>query len=1058
MFAKFFIERPVLANVIAIVIMLVGGVAISTLPVAQYPPITPPTVQVTANYPGASAKTLVETVALPIEQQVNGVEKMLYMQSTCTSDGRYTLTVTFDVGTDLDFAQVLVQNRVAAAMSQLPGPVQQQGVVTKKKSTAILQIVTLTSTNKAHDSLFLSNFATLALHDRLARLPGVGDVIVFGIGQYSMRIWLDPELMRQRSLTPPDVIKAIQKQNAKVTAGQVGMPPTPAGQDFQLTVNVEGALVDATEFEQIIVKTSTDLGGQITRVRDIGRVELGAQTYSQFFKMNGGQAGGIAIYQLPEANALDTANTVSAALKSYSKTFPKGVRYSIPLDTTLFVRESINEVYRTLYEAGVLVLLVIMVFLQDWRATLVPATTVPVTIVGAFAGMAVLGFSINLLTLFAVVLAIGIVVDDAIVGVEGAAKHIERGKTPKQSSIDAMRELFGPIIGITLVLMSVFLPPAFMPGITGQMYRQFALVIAVTALISALNAVTLKPTQCALWLRAHDPNRKKNFFFRWFNSVYEPTERGYVRLIRLMVKRSGLMVAIALALAGLAGWGLTKIPTGFIPTEDQGYLLIAVQLPDGASLERTEHVMDEVTRIAHATPGVQDTIVLGGLSALDNSASLANAGIAYLVLKDWGQREKGQDLRSIYLYLNKELAQLQEASALVLVPPPIQGLGLSGGFQMQVELTDGTYNFARLQQTADALVAAAKTDPAVMSAFTPFRAQVPQIAVKVDRSQAETLGVGVGDVFDTLQSYLGSTYINLFTRFGHNFMVFAQADAKKRLTADDLKQYYVRNQSGQMVPLGTVADIKTTQGPSLISLYNLFPTATINGSAAPGFSSGQGLDAMEAAAAKTLGSGMEHEWTAMSYQEKLVGSSTYFIFALALLLVYFVLAGQYESWITPGAVILAVPLALLGTVGALKAVGLSNNIYVQIGLVLLVALSAKNGILIVEMAREGRAAGKSIIDAAVEAAQVRFRPILMTSFVFILGVMPLLLASGAGAAARKSLGIAVASGMLASTCLAVLSVPSFYVVLQRLAERKRAIQGTSDDPSPRDVRFFPPGA
>jgi HAE1 family hydrophobic/amphiphilic exporter-1 len=597
-----------------------------------------------------------------------------------------------------------------------------------------------------------------------------------------------------------------------------------------------------------------------------------------------------------------------------------------------------------------------------------------------------------------------------------------------------------------------------MPGITGQMYRQFALVIAVTALISALNAVTLKPTQCALWLRAHDPNRKKNFFFRWFNSVYEPTERGYVRLIRLMVKRSGLMVAIALALAGLAGWGLTKIPTGFIPTEDQGYLLIAVQLPDGASLERTEHVMDEVTRIAHATPGVQDTIVLGGLSALDNSASLANAGIAYLVLKDWGQREKGQDLRSIYLYLNKELAQLQEASALVLVPPPIQGLGLSGGFQMQVELTDGTYNFARLQQTADALVAAAKTDPAVMSAFTPFRAQVPQIAVKVDRSQAETLGVGVGDVFDTLQSYLGSTYINLFTRFGHNFMVFAQADAKKRLTADDLKQYYVRNQSGQMVPLGTVADIKTTQGPSLISLYNLFPTATINGSAAPGFSSGQGLDAMEAAAAKTLGSGMEHEWTAMSYQEKLVGSSTYFIFALALLLVYFVLAGQYESWITPGAVILAVPLALLGTVGALKAVGLSNNIYVQIGLVLLVALSAKNGILIVEMAREGRAAGKSIIDAAVEAAQVRFRPILMTSFVFILGVMPLLLASGAGAAARKSLGIAVASGMLASTCLAVLSVPSFYVVLQRLAERKRAIQGTSDDPSPRDVRFFPPGA
>jgi HAE1 family hydrophobic/amphiphilic exporter-1 len=1039
MFAKFFIERPVLANVIAIVIVLVGGVAAYTLPVAQYPPIIPPTVQVTANYPGASARTVVESVALPIEQQVNGVEKMLYMQSTCTSDGRYTLTVTFDVGTDLDFAQVLVQNRVAAAMSQLPVPVQQQGVVTKKKSTAILQIVTLTSTNKAHDSLFLSNFATLALHDRLARLPGVGDVIVFGIGQYSMRVWLDPEQMRQRSLAPTDVIKAIQKQNAKVTAGQAGMPPTPAGQDFQLTVNVEGALTHAAEFEQIIVKASSDEGGQITRVRDVGRVELGAQTYSQFFKLNGGQAGGIAIYQLPEANALDTAKTVSAALKRYSKTFPKGVQYSIPFDTTLFVRESINEVYRTLYEAGILVLLVIMVFLQDWRATLVPATTVPVTIVGAFAGMAVLGFSINLLTLFAVVLAIGIVVDDAIVVVEGAAKHIERGKTPKQSSIDAMRELFGPIIGITLVLMSVFLPPAFMPGITGQMYRQFALVIAVTALISALNALTLKPTQCALWLRSHDPNRRKNFFFRWFNSVYEPTERAYVRLIRGMVGRSGIMVAIALALAGLAGWGLTKIPTGFIPTEDQGYLLVAVQLPDGASLERTEHVMDKVTQIARATPGVQDIIVLGGLSALDNSASLANAGIAYLVLKEWGQRRgNGQDLRSIYQHLNRELAQVQEASTVILVPPPIQGLGLSGGFQMQVELTDGTFDFARLQQAADGLVSAAKADPAVMTAFTPFRAQVPQIAVKVDRSQAETLGVGVGDVFDTLQSYLGSTYINLFTRFGHNFMVFAQADARQRLTADDLKQYYVRNQRGEMVPLGTVADIKSTQGPSLISLYNLFPTATINGSAAPGFSSGQGLDAMETVAAKTLGSGMEYEWTAMSYQEKLVGSSTYFIFALALLLVYFVLAGQYESWITPGAVILAVPLALLGTVGALKAVGLANNIYVQIGLVLLIALSAKNGILIVEMAREGREAGKSIIDAAVDAAHVRFRPILMTSFVFILGVLPLVLASGAGAAARKSLGIAVASGMLASTCLAVLFVPSFYVVLQRLAERRSA--------------------
>jgi hydrophobic/amphiphilic exporter-1 (mainly G- bacteria), HAE1 family len=1046
MFAKFFIERPVLANVIAILFMLLGAVAILTLPVAQYPPITPPTVQVTASFPGASARTLLETVALPIEQQVNGVEDMLYMQSTCTSDGRYTLTVTFKVGTDLNFAQILVQNRVAAAMSQLPPSVQQQGVVTKKKSTAILQIITLTSSDTNQDALFLSNFGTLALKDKLARLPGVGDVTVFGVGQYAMRIWLDPELMRERSLTPKDVISAIQKQNAQVPAGQIGMPPVPPGQDFQLTVNVAGALTEVGEFENIIVKSDPQNGGQITRIRDIGRVELGAQTYGQFFKMNGQPAGGIAVYQLPGANALDTARAVRTAMAEYAKSFPQGLSYQIPFDTTQFVRESINEVYHTLYEAGVLVLLVIMVFLQDWRATLVPATTVPVTIIGAFAGMALLGFTINLLTLFAVVLAIGIVVDDAIVVVEGATQHLERGKTPKQASIDAMRELFGPIIGITLVLMSVFLPPAFMPGVTGQMYRQFALVIAVTALISAVNAMTLKPTQCALWLRQPDPYRKKNMIFRWFNAAYEPAERFYTRLIGRMVQHSGRMVLIALALVALAAWGLTRIPTGFIPTEDQGYLMVSVQLPDGASLQRTERVMDAITKIGRKIPGVDRAIAIGGISPLDNSASLANAGITYFMLKDWSRRGKGEDLKSIYLALSQKLAPFQDAGTLVLVPPPIQGLGLSGGFQMQVELTDGSFDFARLQQSADAIVAAARTNAAVQAAFTPFRSQVPQIAVTVDRSQAETLDVPVGDVYETLQTYLGSSYVNQFTKFGHNFMVFAQAEAKQRLTADDLKSYYVRSQSGQMVPLGTLADIRSTVGPAVIQLYNLFPSATINGAASAKFSSGQTLDAMRAIADKTLGPGTQFEWTAMSYQEKLVGSSVYFIFGLAILLVYLMLAGQYESWITPAAVILAVPLALLGTVSVLLALGVANNIYVQIGLVLLIALSAKNAILIVEMARERRAAGRSILESVVEAAQVRFRPIMMTSFVFILGVMPLVFASGAGASARKSLGIAVASGMLASTCLAVLFVPSFFVVLQQFAERRNSTKAKPAKP------------
>jgi len=1038
--SKFFIERPVLANVIAFVTMLLGGVALFNLPVAQYPPITPPTIQVTANYPGANAKTLVETVALPIEQQVNGVEKMLYMQSTCTSDGRYSLIVTFKVGTDLDFAQVLVQNRVSAALAQLPEAVQQQGVVTKKKSTAILQIVTLTSPDNRYDSLFLSNYATLHLHDRLARLPGVSDVTVFGIGQYSMRIWLDPQAMRQRSLMPSDVITAIQQQNMRVAAGQIAMPPAPGGEDFQLTIDVKGDLTMVEEFADIIVKF--DSGGRITRIRDIGRVELGAQTYSQFFKMDGKVAGGVAIFQLPEANALDTAEHVRAAMSELAKDFPRGLEFSIPFDTTKFVTASVNEVYHTLLEAGLLVLIVIIVFLQDWRATLVPATTVPVTIIGAFAAMAVMGFTINLLTLFAVVLAIAIVVDDAIVVVEGTTQHIERGKTAKQASIDAMKELFGPIMGVTLVLMSVFVPPAFMPGITGQMYRQFALVIAAAALISAVNAATLKPTQCALWLRSADRGRRKNLFFRAFNGVYERAEAFYVWIIRRIVERSTLMAGIGLGLIALAGWGLTRVPTSFIPTEDQGYVMVTVLLPDGASLERTDHVIDELAQICRENPSVERVISIGGMSPLDNNASLANAGIIYVMFKDWSKRGKGGDLRSIYNDLSWRLVNYQDAKTMVLVPPPIQGLGLSGGFQMQIELTDGSYDFVRLQTVADEVISRSKARPPIRIALTPLRASVPQIKVNVNRSQAESLGVSVGDVDNTIQTYLGSSFVNLFTRFGYNYIVYAQADTPYRQQIQGIGNYYVRNPSGQMVPVGTLVHLEQTQGPAVITLYNLYPSATINGGANDAFSSGQALQTMEDIAGKVLPAGMSYEWTAMSYQEKLVGSSTFLIFALAILLVYFVLAGQYESWITPGTVILAVPLALFGTVAALFSLGIANNIYVQIGLVLLIALSAKNAILIVEMAREGRAAGKTILDATVDASQVRFRPILMTSVTFILGVVPLIMASGAGASARKSLGLAVATGMLASTCLAVLFVPAFYVVLQRWSEhRKREASG-----------------
>jgi hydrophobic/amphiphilic exporter-1 (mainly G- bacteria), HAE1 family len=1042
MLAKFFIERPVLANVIALLTMLLGFVALFGLPVSQYPPITPPTVQVSTRYPGANARTLINTVALPIEQQVNGVENMLYMQSTSTNDGNYTLTVTFKVGTDLDFAQVLVQNRVASALASLPDAVQSNGVVTRKKSTAILQIVTLTSNEPRFDSLFLNNYASIRMRDVLARLPGVGDVTVFGIGQYSMRVWLNPQQLLARSLTPGDVINSIRQQNQEVAAGQIGTPPAASGQDFQLTVNVPGAFNDVEQFEDIIVKTDTAAGGSrsITRLRDIARVELGAQTYSQFFTMDGKPAAGIAIFQLPEANALDIAKEVQLKLVELSKDFPPGIDYSIPFDTTKFVSASITEVYHTLIEAAVLVLIVILVFLQNWRATLVPATTVPVTIIGAFAAMAAMGFSVNMLTLLSIVLAIGIVVDDAIVVVEGVSLNIERGQSPHDASIAAMHELFGPIIGITLVLMSVFLPAAFMPGITGQMYRQFALVIAATALISAINAATLKPTQCALWLRAAVPGRRKNWFYRGFDAVYDPIERAYARLIRGMIERSGLMLVIAALLIGFAVFALARIPTSFIPLEDQGYLLIAAQLPDAASLERTQAVMQRISAAALKTPGVEHAITIGGISALDGNASLANAGVVYLTLKDWGERDKhkGQDLKGLYRKLSQEMAQIESARILVVPPPPIQGIGNSGGFQMQVELTDGSFDYRKLQRISDVLVSEGNTQSGLERVMTTFRADVPQISAEINRSKAQALSVPIGSIFDTLQSYLGSTYTNQITKFGRVFPVFVQADSQFRLTPQDLRRYYVRSSKGDMVPIGTLADVDYTQGPALISLYNLYPSSSINGMTASGFSSGQSLQTMDQLAARTLPPGVSSEWTAMSYQEKLAGNSAYVVFALAMLLVYFVLAGQYGSWVTPAAVIFCVPLALLGTAGALLALGISNNLYTQIGLVLLIALSAKNAILIVEVARELRQHGHSITEAAVEAAHKRFRPIIMTSFAFILGVLPLVLARGAGASARASIGIAVFSGMIASTCLAVLFVPSFFVVLQRWQERGKA--------------------
>jgi hydrophobic/amphiphilic exporter-1 (mainly G- bacteria), HAE1 family len=1041
MMSKFFIEHPVLANVLAIVLVLIGAICVFRLPVAQYPNVVPPTVQVTTRYPGASPQTVIDTVALPIELQVNGVPGMIYMQSTSAYDGTYVLTISFDIGSDPNLDQVLVQNRVQNAMAQLPQAVQAQGVSIRAKSASILEFVTLESPDNSRDALFLWNYASINLVNELARLPGVGNVTVMGAGQYSMRIWMDPNKLYSFGLTPSDVIRVIRQQSQEVAAGQVGMPPAPKDQAFQYTIDVKSRFNNPEEFANIIVKDQTAQGGRLIRLKDVARIDLGAQTYSQDFKLSGRPAAGIAIYQTPDANSLKVAAEVAAKMQELARNFPPGVHYSIPYNTTVFIAASIHEVYKTLWQAGVLVLIVILVFLQNFRAVLVPATTVPVTIIGAFAGMAALGFTVNLSTLFALILAIGIVVDDAIVIVEGVSKYIEQGMSGHDSSVRAMNELFGPIIGITLVLMAVFLPSAFVPGLSGQMFAQFALVIAVTALISAVNAATLKPTQCALWLRTPKPVAGRNFFFRAFEAFYQRTERGYSALIGRMVGRSGFVVLVGVALAVLAVWGIARLPTAFIPNEDQGYLIVAAQLPDGAALGRTTGALDYATKAALATPGVDKVIAISGLSVLDNMADLNNAGVSFVMLKPWDERSKAKstDILSIAEHLQAKLNTAPDGRLFVLAPPPIQGIGQAGGFQMQTVLLGGSFDYRKLSDATNALVKKANTTQGLQHVITSFSPGAPQIVLTVDRDRAETLRVSVGDIFSALSSYLGATYVNQFNKYGQVFQVYVQADSKYRLKPDDLLNLYVKSQDNQMVPIGAVAHLSSSLAPPLITLYNLYPSATIVGAPARGFSSGQSLASMENLADAILPHGMSYLWTAMSYQEKLTGNQLYYLFGLSVLLVYLCLAGQYESWILPLAVLSAVPLALLGPVVALTSLGVANNLYTQIGLILMIALSAKNGILIVEVAREARIVhGKPILEAAVEASRTRFRPILMTSFAFGMGVLPLVLATGAGANGRISLGLSVLSGIIASTCLAVLFVPSFFAVLQGFEEWRKA--------------------
>ncbi|HYA91694.1 MAG TPA: efflux RND transporter permease subunit [Thermodesulfobacteriota bacterium] len=1033
MISRFFIERPIFANVIAIVTVIIGFVFLFRLPVAQYPQIVPPTIQVTTRYPGASAEVVAATIGVPIEQAVNGVEGSIYMSSTSGSDGSYALTITFNVGTDLNTSIALVQNLVNSALAQLPGSVQQQGVTVRKVSPNILLVAGLYSEDDRFEEIFLSNYAVINLQNPLARLPGVGQVAVRGAGAYSIRVWLDPNRLQTFGLTTADVLTAIQGQNVEVIAGQLGTPPVPKDHPFQFTINALGRLSDTSQFEDIIIKTATSQAPQIVRLRDIARVDLSQQSFSNFSRFTGHKAALILIFALPDANAIAVADSVYQAMANMSKKFPEGLKYAIRYDTTTFVREAISGVYETLIIAGILVLIVILLFLQSFRAMLVPATTVPVTIIGAFIAIAALGFTVNLMTLFALILAIGIVVDDAIIIVENSSYYIERGMPPKEATIKAMQEMTGPVMGITVALVSVFLPAAFLPGITGQIFRQFALVIASTTVISAINALTLKPVQCAFWLR---PRKEKppNWFYRGFNKAFQAMTDAYMGIVTRMVKRPVLMIIFFGIIITPSFLVFLSRPTGFLPTEDQGYAILVYRLPEGASQPRSEEVAGKINGILKKTPGVGFWVVIGGFSILDN-ANVFNISTTFVVYKDWKERGSALSQDRIVSSINRELASIQEAQAFMVIPPPIRGLGQTGGFQMMVE-DRSSLGLAELQKTTYDLVQRGNSQPSLQRLATTFSVSSPQLYLNINRTKAQSLQVPLSNVFDTLQAYLGSSFVNLFNKFNQVFQVYIQADNRYRLLPRDIKNLYVRNQNGQMVPLGTILDINQIMGSELVTRYNLYPAAAIFGSAAPGFSSGQAIGQMEQLAAETLPEGMAYDWTSTSYQEKQVGTQAYFIYALSIILVYMVLAALYESWTSPAAVILVVPVALVGVLLSLIIRGYETDLYTQIGLVLMIALASKNAILIVEFARDLHREGLSVTEAAIEATRRRFRPIVMTSFAFIMGVVPLLIAFGPGAASQRAIGTVVFGGMLASTLLAIPFVPVFYVAMQRLSEKR----------------------
>ena len=1041
-FSRFFIDRPIFAAVLSIVVFLAGGIAMFALPVSEYPEVVPPSIVVNAVYPGANPRVLSEAVATPLEEQINGVENMLYMSSQATSDGVLTTTVTFRIGTDVDLAQVQVQNRVAQALPRLPEEVRQSGVTTVKSSPDLTMVVHLVSPDNRYDITYLRNYALLQIKDVLGRIPGVGQVQVFGGGDYAMRIWLDPQKVAARGLSAGDVIRAIREQNVQVAAGVVGAPPMPEQVDYQLSVNARGRLADEGEFGEIIIKTGAD--GELTRLRDVARIELAAGSYSLRSMLNNKDAVGMGIFQAPGSNALELSTAVRETMAELKQRFPEGVDFSIVYDPTINVRDGIREVVITLMEAILLVVIVVVLFLQTWRASIIPLVAVPVSIVGAFAVLLAFGFSINTLSLFGLVLAIGIVVDDAIVVVENVERNIEAGLSPREASYKAMEEVSGPIIAIALVLCAVFVPVAFLSGLTGQFYRQFALTIAFSTVISAFNSLTLSPALSAILLKPHGAppdaltrflNRALGWLFGPFNRMFARGSSAYGRSVGRVLRRRGAALAVYAGLVALTVFAFGKVPSGFVPTQDKQYLVAFAQLPDGATLDRTEAVVREMSDIGLEHPGVANAVQFPGLS-INGFVNLPNAGIVFLTLEPFDERTTDEEYGlAIAGALNAKFAGIQDAFVAVFPPPPVQGIGQVGGFKLELEDRAGLGE-VELYNAAQALLGRAYQTPQLAGLFSGFQINVPQLEVDVDREKVKQQGISLTDLFQTMQTYLGSVYVNDFNRFGRTYQVIVQADAPFRATADNIAQLKVPNAAGEMVPLGSVIQVKQSYGPSQGLRYNAYPAADINGGPAPGVSSGEARTTMERLAAETLPNGIGFEWTDLTYQEILAGNTAVFVFPLCILLVFLVLAAQYESWTLPLAVVLIVPMCLLFAIGGIWLTQGDNNVFTQIGFLVLIGLACKNAILIVEFARELHLQGRSAVDAALEACRIRLRPILMTSFAFIMGVLPLVFSSGAGAEMRHAMGVAVFSGMLGVTFFGLVLTPVFYVVLLSLVERR----------------------